>query len=183
MTAVMLAITAPVSARPLTEPAAVQQFRRLVAGYVALHKRVEEPLPPLRVSDDARDIYEAVDAMANAMRAARSDAKVGDIFTPEVAEEFRRRLGEEVRARGYDPIELITEIGEDAAEDTACQDATLLVNQPWRCGFAMTPPFVLEVLPTLPAELQYRFAGRDMVLLDTHAELVVDILRGALPVN
>ena len=37
-------------------------------------------------------------------------------------------------------------------------------------------------LPTLglPQELQYRFVGRDLVLVDTHADLVLDILRNAV---
>jgi hypothetical protein len=39
----------------------------------------------------------------------------------------------------------------------------------------------LDVLPELPEELEYRFAGRDLVLIDIHAELVVDVLRRALP--
>ena len=29
----------------------------------------------------------------------------------------------------------------------------------------------------------YRFVGRDLVLFDTHADLVIDILSNALPVN
>ena len=40
---------------------------------------------------------------------------------------------------------------------------------------------VLAALPPLPHELQYRFVGRDLVLVDTHADLVVDILRNAVP--
>jgi hypothetical protein len=35
-------------------------------------------------------------------------------------------------------------------------------------------------LPSLPEELEYRFAGRDLVLLDSEAQLVVDILRDAI---
>ena len=35
--------------------------------------------------------------------------------------------------------------------------------------------------PALPPELAYRFVGRDLVLVDVHANLVVDILDLALP--
>jgi hypothetical protein len=41
-------------------------------------------------------------------------------------------------------------------------------------------PFLLEALPHLPHELQYRMIGRDLVLVDTHADLVVDIMRNAI---
>jgi hypothetical protein len=42
-------------------------------------------------------------------------------------------------------------------------------------------PALLQVLPPLPRELEYRFVDRDLVLIDIHADLVVDILKEALP--
>jgi hypothetical protein len=39
---------------------------------------------------------------------------------------------------------------------------------------------VLNVLPALPPELQYRFLFRDLALIDVHANLIVDILPEAL---
>jgi hypothetical protein len=43
------------------------------------------------------------------------------------------------------------------------------------------PAAVIAALPELPPELQYRFVGADLVLVDIGAGLVVDVLRGALP--
>jgi hypothetical protein len=40
---------------------------------------------------------------------------------------------------------------------------------------------VLDVLPELPTELDYRFVARDLVLVDVEADLVVDTLENALP--
>jgi hypothetical protein len=42
------------------------------------------------------------------------------------------------------------------------------------------PPNVLCQLPTLPEELEYRFVNRDLVLWDAHADVIVDVMRGAL---
>ena len=42
-------------------------------------------------------------------------------------------------------------------------------------------PADYNALPDLPAELEYRFVGRNLVLLDAEATLVVDVLREALP--
>ena len=58
---------------------------------------------------------------------------------------------------------------------------TLAVNGdfPWAIGTAMVP-CVIEALPPLPPELQYRMVGRDLVVIDLHAGLVVDILPLAL---
>ena len=39
----------------------------------------------------------------------------------------------------------------------------------------------LQRLPELPNELEYRFVGRDLVLLDMEIDLVVDVLPDALP--
>jgi hypothetical protein len=41
-------------------------------------------------------------------------------------------------------------------------------------------PCVIQALPPLPPELQYRIVGDDLFLVDVHASLIVDILPGAL---
>jgi hypothetical protein len=38
------------------------------------------------------------------------------------------------------------------------------------------------VLPPLPECLHYRFVGRDLLLVDSVAQIIVDILRNAAPV-
>jgi hypothetical protein len=43
------------------------------------------------------------------------------------------------------------------------------------------PPQVLAALPKVPEELEYRFIGRRLILLDVHAHLVVDYIDDALP--
>jgi hypothetical protein len=43
------------------------------------------------------------------------------------------------------------------------------------------PACVLRVLPRLPEELEYRQTGVVIILLDTHANMVVDVLHGAFP--
>jgi hypothetical protein len=40
---------------------------------------------------------------------------------------------------------------------------------------------MLAGLPELPGELEYRFLGRDLLLVDVLANLVVDVLHDALP--
>jgi hypothetical protein len=37
-----------------------------------------------------------------------------------------------------------------------------------------------DALPPLPSELQYRMVGGDLVLIDVHASVVVDILTNVL---
>jgi hypothetical protein len=43
------------------------------------------------------------------------------------------------------------------------------------------PPRLLAKLPVLPSGLQYRFVNRDLVLWDSQADLVIDIIPDAIP--
>ena len=44
-------------------------------------------------------------------------------------------------------------------------------------------PALLHALPPLPRELEYRIVDADLVLIDLRADLVVDILENAMPVE
>jgi hypothetical protein len=46
---------------------------------------------------------------------------------------------------------------------------------------ATVPPLLLLRLPKLPEGLEYRFMGRDLILHDTTANIIVDFLRAAAP--
>jgi hypothetical protein len=46
--------------------------------------------------------------------------------------------------------------------------------------YSTTPAPILLLLPTLPEELEYRFVGDRLVLLDIHAGTVVDYIDHAL---
>ena len=43
------------------------------------------------------------------------------------------------------------------------------------------PPQVLLSLPKLPEELEYRFVGRHVILLDVHAHTIADFIDNAFP--
>ena len=44
-----------------------------------------------------------------------------------------------------------------------------------------TPPTLLSDLPKLPSDLEYRIVGRELILLDSTANLIIDLLPDALP--
>jgi hypothetical protein len=162
-------------AEPQVSP--LRQFKSAVRDYVALHQRLEQQLPPLRLSEDEEEIFEASDALADAIQTARAAAREGDIFTPPVAAYIRVLIADRLTARGFLPEELVSAMLEDA--DESSPPAVVNGRFPWGRGTIMWP-FLLEALPHLPHELQYRMIGRDLVLVDTHADLVVDIMRNAI---
>jgi hypothetical protein len=162
----------------LMEEHAVAQFDHAVDQYVALHRRLERSLPHERIFDDAEEMFAARAALRSAILDARRDARQGDIFTPAVAQAFVDNLDRAIQECGYDPADILADINAERRPGTP--KPRVNGTYPWGLGSWMWPT-LLRVLPELPAELEYRFADRDLVLIDVHANLVVDILEDALP--
>lgn len=155
----------------------LRQFHQAIDAYTALHRRLEQDLAPLKPGSTSRQVFEAADELAAALQAARLTAREGDIFTAGATEIFRTRIAIALRALGHS----IEDVEADSEAESPADAPLPAVNGrfPWMRGSAMWP-CVLNALPALPEELQYRIVGRDLVLLDVHANLVVDILREAL---
>ena len=115
-------------------------------------------------------------ALARAIQQLRPRAKPGEIFTKEIRAYFRRQLdsvfggpeGRGLRASIMDenpgPIKL-----------------QINGRYPDTVPLATMPPQVLAALPKLPQELEYRFIGERLILLDEPAHLIVDYIEEALP--
>ena len=163
---------------PVTDQEAVQQFQQAADDYVLMHRYLERQLPPMTVTADTETLRQAIAAMAAAIRTARRDAKEGDLFSPEVSDVLRYRIARSLHRRGLTPFDVLA----DQLADTGPVGVLALkVNGsfPWKLAAGMNPA-VLQALPPLPPELQYRMVGGDLVLIDLHADLIVDILRYAL---
>jgi hypothetical protein len=185
---VVACVAAALSAGAARGPARIQGpegpnldgFNRAVAAYVALHRDVERSVPPLEISPDAGKIRHAVDAMAAAMQRARPAARGGEIFDEDARLVLRAGIRTMLRGHGHDPAEILAAMVADEGEP---EPPRPVVNG--RFSWALQSfmlPCALEALPALPDELQYRFVGRDLVLIDLHANLVVDVLPDAFPV-
>ena len=160
--------------------ACVASFDRRIDEYWALHRRLERLIAPETLFLDPRDDHAARLALADLLRAARPAAREGDVFVPDGAEVFRVRIAHALLATRRTAADLL---GDD--EDGDWGDlAPPVVNGAfdWRWRNAMWPS-ILFALPPLPEELEYRFVDTDLILVDVHANLVVDILRDALPVD
>jgi len=162
----------------LEDARAIQNFQRSVAAYVILHQQLEREVPPLVVSPDVDDISMAVRALGMRLQVARVTARQGDIITPEVAQMFRRRIATCLRPEQW--ATLFADLARDE-EGEPVEAPPLRVNMAWpeQVPFDYVPPQLLQSLPLLPQELQYRIIGRSLVLWDHHANLIVDFLPGA----
>lgn len=153
-------------------------FDRRIDAYMQLHSDVERSLAPRRLFDDMEDLFETVAAMRAGIRKARPDAEPGTIFTDDVGALIRARLEAGLGACNQKVEDVLAFINEERLP--GAPEPSMNERFPWELGSAMWPSF-LAVLPPLPAELEYRFADRDLVLIDMDCDLVVDILVNALP--
>ena len=144
--------------------------------YVELHRRLEGRLPPLRETQSAEEIKARQHALAESIRQARPNAAQGDIFTPPVAAYFRRIIHADVKQTGT------TIVGEAAPEKPDVHPRAN-VEYPGDQPLSSVPPILLSQLPALPEELEYRFVGKHLLLLDRKALLIVDYLPNAGPAN
>jgi hypothetical protein len=149
----------------------IEDFQKRAAAYLQLRKSIESNLTKLKNTPSQEKISHHEHELARAVREARGNAKPGDIFTPQIATEIRRLIA------------IATQPGDGNHIAQSLQDAEpvqlhLSINQsyPEHVPLQSTPPSMLENLPKLPPELEYRITGRDLVLLDSKANLIVDII-------
>ena len=151
----------------------LERFQKNIDEYMALHRRLEKELPPVK-PDQPEELQASQKMLASKIRAERKNQAQGTIFTPVTRTIFRRRL----RAQLDGP--------EGAAVRKALQDDApspiplrAFAEYPRGWPLSSVPPSVLAVLPKLPDDLEYRFVGRDMILRDVHANLIIDFIHDA----
>lgn len=175
---VLLSVPAEAAERTCTLKPVPAAFVDRANDYAAVQRMIITSLGPPLVWSEAEQVLRQQRRFANAMREARPILGHGGFFTPDVSKYFRERIDAIVRETGLDVTtasevpdedELIVAAGPRAAEPV-----------PWNAEPVMWPSMLLA-LPELPPELEYRFIGRDLVLIDVLANLVVDVLYDALP--
>lgn len=146
----LLCVVAPAA----DEPRAVIEFQRAADAYAFLHRQVER-----RVGRDAA-------ALAAGIIAERPRPSV--LFTPAVVAVFRDAALKALRS-GCDAGELRSGVWE-------------MSHEPYGPATGSRPisPCMTAALPRLPDELEYRSAGTVLLLVDPHANLVVDVLPALL---
>jgi len=170
------AALAQTAAPPNPDVAPVAEFMKRVNDYVAIHREAENAAPKLPKEATPVQIDETQRALAARIQAARAGAKQGDIFTPEMTAFIKRLL---VRVfSGKDRAQLRSSIMDENVEYIA-----LKANQRYPDAIPRTtmPPDVLKALPELPEEMEYRFVGAQLILLDQHAHIIPDFIANALP--
>src|SRR5687767_3078644 len=87
------------TSRPQADPDALAMvdLQERIDQYMKMHKEVARGPARLKEAEDPARISEAQEMLAGRIRAARKDARPGDIFTPQIREVFRRLMYPELR--------------------------------------------------------------------------------------
>ena len=158
------------------EAAAVKQFDAAIARYMALRRKLRSEVSGPVKNSSSSQVTNASDALAAAIERARRDAQVGSIFNEPVATVIKRRIADAVRTE-----KLVSVLADIDDEGKAGLSPKVHLRLPVSAQMATMPASLLNVLPPLPKELEYRILGRYLVLRDVDASLILDYIPAAVP--
>ena len=150
----------------------LRMFANSVESYARLHREALESVPR-ELCGGPEELELTRSLLDIEIRRLRPDAREGEIFTREVGTLIRSRVEAAVRNAGWIPPDPEIDGGGRPVRRVAEVNAVY----PY---FGTHPWSVFRALPPLPEELEYRLVGRDLVLIDVTANLVVDVLREAI---
>lgn len=159
-----------------SESQAVAAFKARVKEYVALHEKLESTLPKFAERGTPEQVDKNQRALGDLIKSARQDAKPGEFFSPGMQALVKRILGEVLS--GPDGKTIKASIMD---ENPGVPKLVLNERYPSSVPLSTMPPEVLEPLPKLKGELEYRFIGRRLILLDTEADIILDFTGDVLP--
>lgn len=166
-------------ARPLAEgdAQALAEFNQRVSAYAALHAKLEATLTPLPKETTPAIVHQHQQALGDLIVQARKGSKQGDIITPATQRVFRQLLARVFGGReGRDLKATILD------ENPGNIGLTVNGRYPDEIPLSTVPPQVLSALPKLPKDLEYRFIGDRLILLDVHAHTIADFMDKVFPV-
>jgi hypothetical protein len=146
----------------------VNPFRERVAAYSRLRQEIAGELLEHGIDPNAEDGREFRRRLGLAIRKVRRHARAGEIFDAQVANRMRHLARKALQ--GADDI--LSEVPDVA---------NVRVNDRYPEGepLATVPPSLIRQFEPLPPELQYRFLGTALILLDIDTALIVDVIPDA----
>lgn len=158
------------------EAQAVKGFEANLADYLSLHRKLEKGLPALPTKATPDQVHTNQRALSVLIRTARPDAKQGDFFTPAMQALVDRALTSALAGSGN-----TTSLDSITDDNPVLPGLTVNDRYPDALPLSTMPLQVLTALPKLEEGLEYRFAGDRLILMDTHADLIIDFTGNVLP--
>jgi hypothetical protein len=168
------------------------KFQHEIEEYKELHQELVHRIPNVSPRASADEIAAHRDKMTKGIQAERKSAKQGEILKPSVEAAFRRIIARELASPEHAQVVKEIKQGNPTAESVPNQanpalehavSVRVAVNAAYNddAPFSSMPPTLLLKLPELPAEVRYQFVGRDLILRDTEANVILDFIKDAIP--
>jgi hypothetical protein len=165
----------PGAARVNPNAATIKEFLKRVDGYVEVHKKLEATLPALPKQTTPQQIDAHERALARLMQDARKNVKPGDLLFPAMQRLVRTLL--RPIFLGKDGLQIKNEIVDNEYKGNV--KLAVSGRYPDEVPVSTVPPQVLQALPKLPEEIEYRFIQHDLILFDPHAHIIADFMERA----
>jgi hypothetical protein len=163
--------------QPAVNPqaAAAAEFQNRIKAYLKIHNDAEAKVPNLKSTDDPKEVHGREEALGKTIASMRAGAQPGELFAKEYQPYFVKIVQDDFRQRSAaDRKALVHELPKTVKIDINMVYPTVLPLETF-------PPVLLRKLPDLPPELEYRIVGRNLILRDVKANIIVDILRNVVP--
>jgi hypothetical protein len=156
--------------------AAQAEFQARLKAYLELRAKLADTIKPLSVTPDSGELTSRQESLAAGIRTARKNAKQGDLIPAPVAQMIAKTVAADFKKRRAS-----ASVKQATLADVP--DLKPVINKVYPAPEALPtmPPLLLTNLPRLPDNLQYRYYGRSVVLLDGDLEIIVDFIPGVLP--
>jgi hypothetical protein len=175
------------------DASALGKFQHEVEEYVELHQELLHRIPNVGPHATPEEMAAHRAKMTKAIMDERRHARPGEIFTRQVEVAFRRLFAFELgRPEHRDWLkELLSgnpkAEGVPSPEDPTREEAPgaveVVVNATYDTSAPLSsvPPTLLAKMPRLPEQVRYQFVGRELLLLDAEANVILDFIKDAVP--
>jgi hypothetical protein len=169
----VIAFTQEAAVNP--KAAALYEFQQRLNDYLRLRTEMSKALKPLSTTPSASELSARQEALAAAIRVTRKSAKPGDLMPPAVAAHIASTCLDDFHFRN-------PQIKRATLQEVP-KAPRPVINRTFPESEALptVPPLLLAKLPQLPDNLQYRFFGRHIVILDGDTQIIIDYVPDVLP--
>jgi len=180
--ATLALIAAALAANDVKPVAPPKEFDARLKAYLELKQKATKGMDEAPVKSDPKTIEARKTAAAQAISDARAatGAKQGDLFTPAAATQITKVIRSEMKGPDGAAAKKEATAGNPASEGTPFTPKVNMLY-PANAPLSTVPTTLLLRLPQLPKDIEYRFVGKALILLDADARVILDILPNAQP--
>jgi hypothetical protein len=142
--------------------------------YLALRGKIERSLPKQPKDATPQQIDQNQRALEKLVRESRATAKPGDIFTAEARPIIKRLIASVFE--GPEGKQLKASIMDEHQAEASAVKLTVNARYPDTVPLTTVPPELLQTMPKLTEDLEYRFIGDSLILLDVQAHVILDFI-------